>query len=76
MTAKQKEIISDNLRAFVANFGECRIEKENFGKGFYVYSPANAETHVHYCYNIYYLDGWLYGCVQGANKIVKEVTDV
>lgn len=73
MTKLQEELIADNLHAFKANFGDVRIEQD---MGFYVYSPANAETHVHYCYNIYYLDGWLYGCVQGANKIVKEVTDV
>ena len=63
---------------FIANFGEVRIEQDTYNKGFYVYSPANAETHVQYCYDISYLDGWLYGCVQGANKIVKqkEVIDV
>lgn len=76
MTKLQEELIADNLHAFIANFGEVRIEQDTYNKGFYVYSPANAETHVQYCYDISYLDGWLYGCVQGANKIVKEVTDV
>lgn len=75
MTQKQKEIIKDNLRAFIANFGEIRIEKEDYGKGFYVFSPADSESWVQYCYNIDYLNGWLYGCVQGSLKCVKFTED-
>ena len=71
MTNAQKEIIADNLRAFVNNFGAVRIEDECEGEGFYVYSPVDRDSYVQYCYNIYYLDGWLYGCVQGAHKCVK-----
>lgn len=71
MTKREKEIIKDNLRAFVTNFGEVRIEKADYGKGFYVFSPANSESWVQYCYSIEYLDGWLYGCVQGALNCVK-----
>lgn len=71
MTNNQKEIIKDNLRAFVANFGAVRIEKEDYGKGFYVYSPVDRDTYVQYCYDIHYLNGWLYGCVQGALGCVK-----
>ena len=73
MTNRQKEIIKDNLRAYVSNFGEVRIEKEEFGKGFYVFSPADSESWVQYCYNIDYLNGWLYGCVQAVNKQVKPI---
>ena len=66
MTEKQKEIIKDNLRAFIANFGEVRIEKEECGKGFYVFYPVESESWIHFCYDINYLNGWLYGVVQGA----------
>lgn len=66
MTTKQKEIIKDNLRAFNANFGEVKIVKENYGKGFYVFYPADSDSYIQYCYNIDYLNGWLYGVVQGV----------
>lgn len=68
MSKKQNELIADNLRAFVNNFGEIRITKEDYGKGFYVYYPANSEegNYIQYCYDIDYLNGWLYGVVQGA----------
>lgn len=68
MTNRQKEIIADNLRAFVHNFGEVRIEKESYGKGFFVYYPANSDSYIQYCYDINYLNGWLYGVVQGVNR--------
>ena len=68
MTKRQKEIIEDNLRAFVHNFGDVRIEKESYGKGFYVFYPATCEegNYIQYCYDIDYLNGWLYGVVQGC----------
>lgn len=66
MTNREKEIIKDNLRAFVTNFGDVRIEKADYGGGFYVFYPANADSYIQYCYDISYLDGWLYGVVQGA----------
>lgn len=65
MTKKQKELINDNLRAFVHNFGDVRIEKEDYGKGFYVFYPAESESWIQFCYDINYLNGWLYGVVQG-----------
>ena len=66
MTAKQKETIKQNLNAFVSNFGEVRIEDADYGGGFYVFYPKESETWIQYCENISYLDGWLYGVVQGA----------
>lgn len=66
MTAKEKEIIKDNLYAFIHNFGEVRIEKEDYGKGFYVFYPKESESWIQYCYDINYLNGWLYGVVQGV----------
>ena len=75
MTKREQEIIKDNLRAFVNNFGKVRIEKEDYGRGFYVFSPAESESWVQYCYNIDYLNGWLYGCVQAVNKMVKPTEE-
>lgn len=76
MTTRQKEIIRDNLNAFIHNFGPVRIEKHDPRcPGFYVYSPANADSYVQYCYNIDYLNGWLYGAVQAANRLIKKAGD-
>jgi hypothetical protein len=72
LTNKQREIIADNLNAFVANFGEPRIERQKPFPGFYVYWPVDSESYVQYAYNIDYLNGWLYGAVQAANKVVER----
>lgn len=72
LTNKQREIIADNLNAFIANFGEPRIERHPNDPGFYVYWPANRTDYVQRCYNIDYLNGWLYGAVQAANKVVER----
>ena len=69
MTKNQKGIISDNLRAFVHNFGDVRIEDADYGGGFYVFYPPNSLSYIQYCENIHYLDGWLYGAVQGVRVI-------
>lgn len=79
LTKRQQEGIKDNYGAYVANFETPVIMKEDYGKGFYVY--RNAQEHkdgvawVQYCYNIDYLNGWLYGAVQAKCKQlrVKEV---
>lgn len=65
MTKRETEIIKANLKAFENNFGKCRIEKEDYGKGFYLFYPEDADTWIQYCENINYLDGFLYGCVMG-----------
>ena len=75
LTARQQELLRDNLRAFEANFGEVRLQKEDFGKGFYVFSPVDAESYVQFCYNVDYLNGWLFGCVQGVHKRVKSISE-
>lgn len=74
MTNKQREIIADNMRAFVNNFGPVRIEKEDYGRGFMVYYPPTAETRMYYAPNIDNLDGWLYGAVQAIHRIVPAKT--
>lgn len=66
MTKRQREIIADNLRAFQANFGDVRIEDADYGGGFYVFYPTESDTWIQYCYDIDYLNGWLYGVVQGV----------
>ena len=68
MTKRQQEVIEKNLRAFINNFGAPRIEKADYGSGFYVYYPANSDTYIQYCYDIDYLNGWLYGVVQGVMR--------
>jgi len=68
MTEQEKEIIKDNLTAFTNNFGDVKIVKENAGPGFYVFYPATSEDNgswIQFCYDINYLNGWLYGVVQG-----------
>lgn len=78
MTKRQMKIIEDNLRAYKNNFSYIKIVKEDYGKGFYVYTDENrAETgsYTQFCYNIDYLNGWLYGAVQAANKIMKKVQE-
>lgn len=66
LTKRQEDDIKDNLQAFTANFGAPRIERADYGSGLYVYYPANSDSYIQYCYDINYLNGWLYGCVQGA----------
>ena len=65
MTTFQKDKIELNLHAFEYNFGSLRIEDEKQGKGFFVYYPFENEEYIQYCENIDYLNGWLYGVVQG-----------
>ena len=69
-TKRQMEIIKDNLHAFTNNFGDVRIEKADYGPGFYVFYPAESENSswIQYCNNIDYLNGWLYGVVQGVMR--------
>lgn len=76
MTKRQKEIIKDNLNAYIANFGYIKIEKEDYGKGFYIFTDeqrVEQGSWTQYCYNIDYLNGWLYGAVQAVNGIMKPI---
>ena len=76
MTNRQIEIIKDNLNAYKANFGYISIEKEISGKGFYIFTDEAKKAsgdYTQYCYNIDYLNGWLYGAVQAVNGIMKTV---
>lgn len=76
MTNRQKEIIKDNLNAYITNFGYIRIVPEDYGKGFYIYTDeqrAESGCWTQYCYNIDYVNGWLYGAVQSVNGIMKPI---
>ena len=76
MTAREKEIIKDNLQAYKANFDYIYIIKADFGGGYYVFTSEERKesgSYTQFCYNIDYLNGWLYGCVQTANNIIKKV---
>ena len=68
LTNREKEIIKDNLRAFEMNFGTVRIVKTDYGKGYYVFFPSESDSWIQFCYDISYLDGWLYGVVQGIRR--------
>ena len=77
LTENEERKIRQNYDAFVANFGSPNIERVP-NKGFYVYYPDWDTEYVQYCRNIDYLDGWLYGCVQGAlviqhRKVANEI---
>ena len=70
-TKNEMEIVKDNLQAFIANFGKPRIERGDDGESFYVFTDDSSSWR-HYCYNIDYLNGWLYGCVQTVNGNPKR----
>lgn len=72
MTNKEKELIADNLRAYLTHFIPIRIEKEDYGEGFYVFQEGH-DSYVQFCYNIHYLNGWLYGAVQSKCKVIKPL---
>ncbi len=74
-TSEQLEEVNDNLRAYLANMEYIHIQKADYGKGFYIFKSAeDVKTghYVQYCYNLDYLNGWLYGVVQAVNGIVKK----
>ena len=75
LTKKQMEVIEDNLRAYKSNFDYIVIEYDSVSKGYYVYTSEERykdNSWTQYCYNIDYLNGWLYGCVQAINGIMKS----
>ena len=68
-TAKQRETIDRNLKAFTSNFGPIRFERADYGNGFFIYYPANSIDYMHFAPSIDYLDGWLYGAVQAIHRV-------
>lgn len=72
LTPREKELIKDNLTAYLHNFEPITLVKADYGTGIYVYENRNPD-YVQYCYNIDYLNGWLYGAVQAINnKLSKQ----
>ena len=78
MTKYQEELIEKNMQAYVTNFGYIGITRSADKKGFLVYkSPVDelTENYIQYCPNIHYLNGWLYGAVQGALILKSKLQD-
>jgi hypothetical protein len=71
LTKREQDLIADNLRAYLTHFIPVRIEREDYGKGFYVFQEDQI-SYVQFCYDIHYLNGWLYGAVQSKCKVIKE----
>ena len=71
MNKREQELIKDNLRAYLSHFLPIRFEKEDYGKGFYVFQE-NQDSYIQYCYDINYLNGWLYGAVQAKCGQIKQ----
>lgn len=67
LTKKEREIIKDNLSAFIVNFGVPRLVRADYGRGLFVYM-GNSDNSIHFAYDINYLNGWLYGAVQAVNR--------
>ena len=76
---KEQEILADNYRAFIHHFERPVIINEDYGKGYYVFRNKeeyeNGGSYVQFCYDIDYLNGWLYGAVQAVCGQIKERTD-
>lgn len=78
-TDKQLDIVQGNLKAYLCNYGYLKIEKADIGKGYYVYTDKESAEHrcwTQYCYNIDYLNGWLYGAVQAVNRVMKPLPEL
>lgn len=70
MTYREAEYIQNNLKSFIHNFGEVSIEKADPRTGgYFVHYPVNDPVWNIYCENLDYLNGWLYGAVQGVRCI-------
>ncbi len=67
LTKKEREIIKDNLSAFIVNFGVPRLVRADYGRGLFVYM-GDSDSAIHFCYDINYFNGWLYGAVQAVNR--------
>lgn len=61
--AKEIERIKKNAGAFEYWFPELTIVGSMYDKSFFVYISGRKE-YIQHCYNIDYLNGWLYGAVQ------------
>lgn len=67
LTKKEMGTVKDNLNAFIVNFGVPRVVRADYGRGLFVYM-GDSDSAIHFCYDINYFNGWLYGAVQAANR--------
>ena len=67
LTKKEFETVKDNLNAFIVNFGVPRLVRADYGRGLFVYM-GDSDSAIHFCYDINYFNGWLYGAVQAVNR--------
>ena len=72
LTKKEREILKDNLSAFIVNFGVPRLVRADYGRGLFVYM-GDSDNSIHFAYDINYLNGWLYGAVQAVNRTKEFV---
>lgn len=71
LTNKQMETLVRDIEVFEANFGPVRVERGDFGDGFYIFYPAETnDTYLFFSDNLYEIKGWLYGNVQCAHRVL------
>lgn len=72
---KLSKDLENKIHAFIVNFGDLRIENYTKGGGYYVYYPADKPEgeYIQFCHNLDYLEGWLYGCVQGVRCVRPQM---
>jgi len=69
-TRNELQRLEKNLSAYEFNFGELLIYREPKNRGGHTYifvteQDSKEFNYIHYCDDIEYLNGWLYGIVQG-----------
>ena len=71
MTKNEIAIATRHMNAFIENFGDkITIEKSLYDKTFTINSDGrDVQVGIK---SIEYVNGWLYGCVQMKNGIVKQ----
>jgi hypothetical protein len=68
-----KDVLFDNLRSYLFNFGYIKIIYSDL-EGYFVFANQEEDSPTHFCYNLDYLNGWLYGAVQANNNRIKGLT--
>lgn len=69
LTNKQIAKIKKNLKAFQSNFPNVKILYDSITKGFFVFvdeSHLKKNNYIQFCYSLDYLNGYLYGVIQGV----------
>ena len=71
LTKRENEIIEKELRAFNNNFMKVKVIKNN--RYYFIYQNNDITQWIYNTNNINTVKGWLYGCVQTKNKMVRGV---